>query len=372
MSARFSFTGKLIVTDKPGEKGHYLREGKTKGKVPSNYRSINLQVAAEKNNRAYVELFGSEQDEIKTMSTENEKITIDWGDRFDKKVIDNVASYKKTVIKIGDDRNEFIAPYDAIEFFAEHLDELKDTNVTITGQRSKNLYQDKLSDRFQITGIYPAADDATNRLEVNMDFFFNKESIDTTDWRKEHKLYINGWTEEYLSDLKDNRYVPQKILFDCSKVDWENEKHVQMVNFRLKILGCELDDDNKVVVKLKKGIYKIGVKTTFINGSEEAEFNESMLTEIQKMAVEMGVNTLEDFKPSKKVYGESVIIYKLRDFNMRKDSGYENGAVDTEITIKEFDEKVWAPSVETSVDEIDKDAEESTTNEAEDDEDLFG
>ena len=116
---------------------------------------------------------------------------------------------------------------------------------------------------------------------------------------------------------------------------------------------------------------KIGVKTTYINGSEELAFDESMLTEMQKLAVEMGVNTVEDFKPTQKVYGNSVVVYKLRDYNMRKESAYENGAVDTEISIKEFDEKIWTPSEEASVDEIDKDAEESATN-ADDDEDLFG
>ena len=371
MSARFNFTGKLIVTDKPGEKGHYLREGKTKSKIPANYKSINVQVASDKNNRCFVELFGSEQDEIKTMDVNNSKINIDWADRFDEKVVKDVASYKKTVIKIGDDRKEFISSYDAIEYFIEHLDELKDTDVTITGQRSKNLYQDKLSDRFQITGIYPASDDAIKRLNVSMDFYFNKDSFDATDWGKEHKLYINGWSEEYLSDLKDNRYVPQQLVFDCGKIDFENEKHRNLVNFRLSVLGCELTKDNKISVKVRgKNVFKIGVQCTYVNGSEQVEFDESMLSELQKMAIELGANTIDDFKPKGSVYGNRVTIYKLRDFNMSKGSGYEDGYVDTETTMSEFDEKVWYPTEAESVDDIDKDAEESESGDGDDD--LFG
>ena len=377
MGARFSFTGKLVVNTKQDDKMYYLRTGKTKGDSP--YKSINVQVAADKNNRAFVECFGMVSDTIKTMDTDNNKIDIAWEDRKDKDVMKSVANYKKFIIKIDEDRNEFISSYDAIECFIDNLDELNGKVVTVTGQRVKNLYKDKLSDRFQIASIYYTPDDeTTNRLSVTADFFFNKDSFDLADWNEEHKLYINGWTEEYIGDVKDNRYVEQQIIFDCSKVDWENEKHIAMVNYRLKCLGCELGSNNKPVVKIKgKNVYKMGVILNYINGSEELEFDESMLTPMQKEAIELGLKKLEDFKPAGSTFGTRVVTYKLRDFNMRKDSPYEDGYIDTEITIDEFNEKVWVPAVAESLNEIDnaednlpfKDQKEL----AEDDEDdLFG
>lgn len=376
MGARFSFTGKLIVKTDPDDKMYFKREGKTKGDKPSNYKSLSMQVGSDKNNRAFVEIFGMESKVIKTMDTDNKKIDIDWDDRFDEKVVKGVANFKKTVVKIGDsDRKEFVASYDAIEYIIDHIDELKDKDVTITGQRSKNLYKNKLSDRFQITGLYPAGDDTPRRLSTTMDFFFTKDSFDLTDWDEEHKLYINGWTDEYISDVKENRYVSQQLIFDCSKINWDNEKHVAMVNYRLKCLGCELNDNNKPVVKIKgKNVYKMGVIATYLNGSEELEFNESMLTPMQKEAVELGINKLEDFKPAGSTFGERVTIYKLRDFNMRKDSEYEDGYVDTEITIGEFDEKVWIPADDDTFNEVEG-AEDNLPFESKDEsdeDDLFG
>lgn len=375
MGARFSFTGKLIVKTDPDDKMYFKREGKTKGDKPSNYKSLSMQVGSDKNNRAFVEIFGMESKVIKTMDTDNKKIDIDWDDRFDEKVVKGVANYKKTVVKIGDsDRKEFIASYDAIEYIIDHIDELKDKDVTITGQRSKNLYKNKLSDRFQITGLYPAGDDTPRRLSATMDLFFTKDSFELDDWDEEHKLYINGWTDEYISDVKENRYVPQQLIFDCSKINWDNEKHVAMVNYRLKCLGCELNN-NKPVVKIKgKNVYKMGVIATYLNGSEELEFNESMLTPMQKEAVELGINKLEDFKPAGSTFGERVTIYKLRDFNMRKDSEYEDGYVDTEMTIGEFDEKVWIPADDDTFNEVEG-AEDNLPFESKDEsdeDDLFG
>lgn len=377
MSANFAFVGELKANTKPEDKMYFLKTGRTKGKTSMPYQSLLLSVASEKNMRASVELFGMKQDLIKTMDTDNNKIDIDWDNRFDDDVIKEVANYKKTIIKIGDERKEFVSPYDAVDYVAEHIDELNGKKVVVTGQRSKNLYQNKLSDRFQISSIRTIDDDddQPNRLTVNIDFFFDKDSFDLADWKNEHKLYINGYTSEYISDTKETKYVPQQIVFDCGKIDWKNEKHRSLVAFKLKVLGCELGDEDKVSVKLKgKNVFKIGIKATYVNGSEKAEFDESMLTDMQREAIELGLNTLDDFRPSGSIYGQRVVLYKLRDFNMRKDSAYENGMVDTEISISEFEEDVWFAPEEESVDDIEKDAEDvvSDAQSDEDDDDLFG
>ena len=377
MSANFAFVGELKANTKPEDKMYFLKTGKTKGKTPMPYQSLLLSVASEKNMRANVELFGMMQDTIKTMDTDNNKIDIDWDNRFDDDVVKEVANYKKTVIKIGDERKEFVSSYDAIGYVAEHIDELNGKKVVVTGQRSKNLYQNKLSDRFQISSIRTIDDDddQPNRLTVNIDFFFSKNSFDLADWKSEHKLYINGYTSEYIPDTKETKYVPQQIILDCGKIDWENEKHRNLVAFKLKVLGCELGDGDKISVKLKsKNVFKIGIKATYVNGSEKAEFDESMLTDMQREAIELGLNTLDDFRPSGSIYGQRVVLYKLRDFNMRKDSAYENGMVDTEISISEFEENVWFAPEEESVDDIENDAEDTTSDAQsdEDDDDLFG
>ena len=379
-SARFTFIGTFEVNDKDeASKGYFLREGKTKKGDP--YQSINLQVVQEKNNRSFVECFGMQSSKIQTLDTNMKKTEIKWDDRFDEDVVKDVANFKKTVVKIGDERREFIASYDAISYIVKNLNELKGKTVIVSGQRKKNEYNGKVSDRFEFSSIKTVDDEDTKkRLTVNMELLFDKESFDINDWEKERKLYINGWTDEYMSDVKENRYVPQQIIFDCSKIDLNNEKHRGMVKFRLKMLGCELTDDNKILVKVKaKKLYNIGIITNFINGQEQVEFDKSMLTERQKEALELGLKTLDEMRPSGTAYGERVLIYKLRDFDMRTDGKYTEGYIVSELTQDEFDEKLYKVAEPASIDDLVDDNDElpfgdtKKSDEDEDDEDdLFG
>ena len=58
-------------------------------------------------------------------------------------------------------------------------------------------------------------------------------------------------------------------------------------------------------IKDKKQVHKIGLHINCINGAEEIEFNESCLTDNQKMAIALGMNKLEDFKlPKEKISKE--------------------------------------------------------------------
>ena len=373
--ARFTFIGQLEANTDESSKGYYLREGKTKG--GDKYCSINLQVVQEKNNRGFVELFGVGGKPVMTMDKDNKKISVDWSDRFDEDAIKEVADFKKYSVGIGDEKKKFIASYDAVKYIAEHIDELKGKTVVVTGQRKKNVYEGKISDRFEFSSLRTTDnEDSKNRLTVNMDLVFNKDSIDTADWKDEHKLLINGYALEYMSDVKENRYVPQQIVFDCSKVDFENEKHVKMVKFRLKMLGCDLDENNKVVVKLKaKKLYQMGIITSFINGQEEVPFDESCLTEQQKEALELGLKTLDDFKPAGAVYGQRVVIYKLKDFDMRAEGKYTEGYIEVELTDDEFEEKLYKIEEPASVNDLVDDNDElpfEDTKKEEDDDDLFG
>ena len=353
-------------------KGYYVREGKTGKGIP--YKSINLQIVQEKNNRSFVELFGKAGD-IDTLDTDNKKIKINYDDRFDEDVVKSVANFRKINVKIGEENKSYIASLDAINYIIDNFDDIKGKTVMVTGQRKKNVYNGKIGDRFEFSALKEVSDeDVVKRLTVNTILYFTKDSFDTADWKDEHKLYIHGWTEEYMQDVKENRYVPQTVVFDCGKVDWNNEKHVKQVSFRLKMIGCELDEDNKIVVKAKsKKVYKIGVITTFINGTEKVEFDESMLTPLQKEALELGLKTLDDFKPAGSVYGERVVIYKLKDFDLRKDAGFEDGYVEEDIKLSDFEDKVYIIQELTEDDIVsdDEDDNEDSDDEDSDDDNLF-
>ena len=229
---RFNFTGKVRVNGQDTKYPAY-RNGKTKS--GDKYSSINFFVNAADNNSANVEIFGMISDEIRAGKDEdgNERI-IKWEDRKDKSIVDEVDNFRKHVMSLGDndDRQSFIAPYDAVEFLNDNITELKGKRVTVTGRITKNEYNGKISDRFQIQNVYLAGEDKKDALTIVEEIFFNKDSIDTSDFKEEKKILVSAYTKEYIDKEHPAVYVPCILVIDCSKIDLENEQHVKIFNAR--------------------------------------------------------------------------------------------------------------------------------------------
>ena len=372
---RFSFTGNLNLNGLE-TKNPFHRVGTTSSGKP--YESFNVSVVAEKNNRAYTEVFGMVQDKIKTMDTDNNKVEIDWEDRNDPDIIKSVAGFKKHVVKLGDERKEFISDYDFVKYLASHADDLKDIKATVTGQSSVNVYNGKISQRFTIQNIYEADDESKNQLRITTPYYFNKNSFDFSDWNTEHKIIINGYIQTYIDKDTGNKYVELPTVLDCSKINWDNEKHVNLVKYKLKMLGCDLVDNKPKFKSKGSNFYSIATILAYQNGAEQVDFTEDMLTDTQKELLELGVKTLEDFRPAGNVYGERVQIYKIVDFDIRGD--YENGYVDTELSESEFEDEIYVPIKPESVEDLEEEEEEKPSKknknvepeDSDDDEDLFG
>lgn len=344
---RFKFTGNAHAETDSSKKGYFDRSGTSKSGNP--YTSVTFSVASTPNNRGFVEIFGMERDTIKTLDTNKNKIEIDWDDRNEEGVLKTVL--QKNVMNFTEDgRKEFIADLDVANFIKDHIFELDKKKVTVTGQVSKDFYNGKARDRFVVQSIYTADDNVKTGLNILGDFFFTKDSFDASEWKKEHKILIDGYTKEYVATEKKNMYVPRQLVFDCSKIDFDNEKHVNLVKYRLTQIGLGLEDGMiKNNLKAKK-VYKIAVVISYTNGAEEIAFDEKELTENQREAIELGIKTLDDFRPKGKIYGDRKIEYKLVDFDLRGD--YADGYVALDDTLAEFEDEVYIPAVEESVDDI--------------------
>lgn len=340
---RFKFTGNANAVTDADKKGYFDRSGTSKNGNP--YTSVTFSVASSQNNRGYVEIFGMERDTIKTVDNDGNKIEIDWDDRNDEGVLKTVR--QKNVMNFTEDgRKEFIADLDVAEFIKDHIFELSGKKVVVTGQVKKDFYNGAARDRFVVQSIYAADDNAKTGLNIMGDFFFTKDSIDKSDWKKEHKLYIDGYTEEYVATEKKQMYVGRQLIFDCSKVDFDNEKHVNIVNFRLAQIGLKYDNGDIVNNLKAKKVYKISAIISYINGAEEIAFDEKELTENQRTAIELGFKTLDDFKPKGKIYGDRKVEYKLVDFDLR--DKYADGCVTIDDTIDEFEDEIYVPAAPES------------------------
>jgi len=344
---RFKFIGNAHAVTDPNAKGYFDRSGKTKNGDP--YTSVSFSVASTKNNRGYVEVFGMERDKIKTYDVNDEQIEIDWEDRNSEGVLKSVRS-KNVMNFIKDERKEFIADFDVANYIKDNIHELDGKKVVVTGQASRDFYKDKPRDRFTVQSVFIADDDAKTGLNIYGEFFFTKDSIDTADWKSEHKIYINGYTEEYISTNKKKMYVERTLVFDCSKIDWENEKHVAIVNYRLAQIGLAYENGNIVNNLKSKKVYKTSANISYIRGQEEIPFDESELTENQRTAIELGFKTLDDFKPKGNIYGNVKVEYKLVDFDIRDE--FADGCVALKDSIETFEDNIYVPSQAESEDDV--------------------
>lgn len=345
---RFSFVGNLEFNTKEDAKVPAVRE------IGDHGLGINASIASSKNNRAYVEAVGWENDVIKTKDADNNNIEIKWDDRNDKDVIKQVANYRKNIFSEGDDRHEFISGYDFCSYIQDNLDSLIGKRCLVTGQTQENFWKGKESKRFQINNIYliDEDDERKNKLELTTVLYFNKDSIDTTDFKEEKKIYINGYTSEFLSknDLNEdqggNRYVNMQVILDCSKIDFENEKHVNRLKYNLLNLGLAYKN-GKIVNNLKSNkYYSNEIVLSYYNGAKDmgdaSDITYDMLTDMQKMKVDLGLAKPEDFAAKGRVFGDRVVEYKISNFPNTGD--YADGIVTLEDTASEFEELIFVPS----------------------------
>ena len=362
---RFSFVGEIQASTDSDAKVPFIREISS---ANAEGLSLNLTVVAAQNNRAFIECPGFKNNSLKLWDSDGKEFNIDWNDRFDEKVVDKVASFSKNVITLDGDRHEFIAAYDFVQFIRDNIEEIKGKKFTATGRIKKNVYQGKISDRYELQSLFEVKEDdeKKNQLRVTSDVYFNKESFDSTDWKKDKKLYINGFTCENIDKNNKGVFVNKQLVFDCSKIDFDNEKHVNILKYRLKQMGCDLTDDNKIKINLKKGYYHIIVITNLQNGAEQVEFNESELTDNQRMAIELGLKKLDDFRPSGNIYGEKVTIYKLVDFDLRND--FEDGCIQTE---EDVENKIYSVCLNKDLSDFDEALNPPKETNKEDDFDLF-
>jgi hypothetical protein len=371
--SRFNFIGEISINE-ISSPNPWRRDLKTKNGKEG--LGVNLSVIATQNNRAWVEGVGFVQDNIKIKNEDKTEITVDWSDRNNPEIVKDAAFFYKRTILLDpnnqDSRKEFITDYDFIKYIADNIDEIKGKKVQITGQINKDFYNGTVRDRFRMSSLYirnsedKNGNPVKNKFQITTVFFWDKEGIDLADWKEEKKIYINGYTEEYIDKDNGRKYVPQTLIFDCSKVNLEDEKNVKAMNFRLRQLGL-VYEDGSLSVKLKKGKYYTNeIDISYKNGAEEIEFDESELTETQREAIELGMATLEDFRPKGQIYGNRVTEWKITGFSLK--GKFTDGLQEMDVTTEEFEDNIYTPpKAETLADAM----EESESESDDEVEDLF-
>lgn len=362
--SRFSFCGTPVIpkqkadTKRPFCKEISKKDEKTK--ETKKMLSMTFGIKETDMNMAFVEAFDSQQKVIKTMDVDNEKIDVDWDDRFDEDIIKKVANYRKYIVDLGDEhggRQEFITAYDMIEHLREHLPNY-DGRVVVTGQFTRDWYAKKKMyfSKFRVQNVFAAPEERKNRLLLTMDLFYNKASLDDSDFDESKKMTLDCYIEQYINKDEGRKYVPIQVVFSGAKYDLENEKHKKLFDYKMKYIKVK-----------NKNMVHIPWEIVLLRGAEEAEFDESMLTDSQREQVELGIKTVDDFRPKGNVYGDRIDEFRL--FEPKLEGDYADGVLECDDTADEFEEKIYVPAQDETMEEAKKNSKSSSKAKKDEDED---
>lgn len=355
--ARFSFVGAPILPKKSDSKRPFVEEGEYIDKQTKKKRktlSLNFGVKESDSNMAFVDAFDSVQPTIKTMDTDNEPMEVDWDDRFDADILEKVANYRKYIVDLGEDyggRQEFITVYDMIEFLREHLPDY-DGRVVVTGQFTRNWYAKKKMyfSKFRVQNVFAASEERKSRLLITADLFYNNNSLDDGDYDDSKKMTLDCYIEQYINKDEGRKYVPIQCVFSGAKYDPENERHKKLFDYKMKyIKPTEIIVDDKTVKLKSTQMVHIPWELVLLRGAEEMDFDESMLTDAQKEQIELGIKTLDDFKPKGNIYGDRIDEFRLLEPKLEGD--FAGGFLEADDKGEEFDEKIYQPPMDETMDE---------------------
>lgn len=362
--SRFSFCGTPVIpkqkadTKRPFCKEISKKDEKTK--ETKKMLSMTFGIKETDMNMAFVEAFDSQQKVIKTMDVDNKKMDVDWDDRFDEDIIEKVANYRKYIVDLGDEhggRQEFITAYDMIEHLREHLPNY-DGRVVVTGQFTRDWYAKKKTyfSKFRIQNVFAAPEERKNRLLLTMDLFYNKSSLDDSDFDENKKMTLDCYIEQYINKDEGRKYVPIQVVFSGAKYDLENEKHKKLFDYKMKYIKVK-----------NKNMVHIPWEIVLLRGAEEAEFDESMLTDSQREQVELGIKSVDDFRPKGNIYGDRIDEFRL--FEPKLEGDYADGVLECDDTADEFEEKIFVPAADETMEEAKKNSKSAKSKSKKDEDD---
>lgn len=359
--ARFTFVGELSI---PKDLERFYRSWEKNGRE---FATISFGVKAG-TSIVNCELFGMKNDEVYYTSNDNEKISVAWDRRNDEEILKDCRYYDKHFCRLTEDK-EFIAAYDLVEELSRVLPSYEG-KVKITGNIELQPYSkdgnSKVFTKYIIKNIYKASESDKVGLSADYDMFYNKDGIDTDSFKTDKRIYLSSYVKQYIGDNSpssryiDNNgirgegqkgqtvYIPMNFVLNLDKVDMENPLHKKRADY----LAGEL-----AKAKSNKKMYEQEWHCSIVSGAEEVEFDETQLTEDQKTQIDVGLATLDDFKPKGSIYGSRVEEVRLIKPNLT--GRFTDGIIECEPEVLEEVESATMRFVEVeSFADLVKEAEE--------------
>lgn len=301
-------------------------------------------------------------------------IDIRWEDRFNEDKIDSVAAFRRFICDTGDTRMRyklqdivdekveiseeleaaginsidaakaalekslskkkiFLSEYDFAEYMARVAasEKFKDKLFYISGTYdvAYNADKQRYYTTYHVNRVVLAPDDAEPITELKIDFLFNSNGFDDSQYEESGKAHVTGWIQYYDSSVKANGFMPLTVAIK------ENEKKVGALRRKFTI-----DDEDS--------IKQIGLTLKVVNGSERMEITMDMLDEETREDIECGILSFEEVKRSmnNSVMGERVSELRFMELTARKST-----VQDTVYTLDDMHPAVLETDVEDLFDD---------------------
>ena len=359
-NATFTFCGSPMIPKQDKAGRPWVNEGETKkgGKVLS--LSFGVKNGS---NCVYVESNGFKNDVIKTYDKDNKPLDVDWDDRFDEDKIKEVAQGRRFVVNLTE-KKEFITEWDMIEYLKDVLPSFEG-NIIVRGRytRTPAKPDSKIPfyDHYEIRTVAKASDKAIPQHKVTMELYYDKNSVDTSDYKTDKIFHFSGLTPTYIRSESETMLTPIEMNFNVGAYNADDEKQKRQLNVILKHLQPK-----------GKGYYHAKWDVMVINGAEEVPFSIDSLTDEQREFVDCGLRTLEEYKRSYNgtLYGERKREMRLFMPNL-SGSNFENGMVQADYTTREIEDMTFIPKADESLESVVAQTSEEK-DETEDESDVDG
>lgn len=232
-----------------------------------------------------------------------------------------LEDYKKEYIEKSDNLHEFISEYDFVLFIKESAEILKQHKIRVTGNLEMSLWKEKYYVSYVPKHIEFVKDDVENKLQALVDVYFDKSAIDDTLLKTDNKLIVNGYLISYDNNARADRFYPKKFIING--VNFEDEEQVQMFELVKSFVTTDKDTIHHMLWNVN--VYK---------GAEVKEFTYNDLTLTQRQFVDMGLATIEEYRPKGGYLGGNIEEFKL--FMPELADDYKDGILDSEMTEEEF------------------------------------
>lgn len=241
---------------------------------------------------------------------------IPFADRFLQENIDKVGYNKKIrvslepeyVISIDDEgrevrqvkkddkgnivyqQKEFLFIGDAIDYIKTHLS--NGQRVYIYGKEEINQYINSKTNKLvtvtnrRINQIRVAREDEENEATGTINFLFEKDSFDKSDFKNTKKYTIQGY-RTYKNDEGVVVPIPTNYTLDFSNpnVDWEDEEIKERVSYLTEVFTEGVKRDK---------VYQTQWRVKLFEGNEEIELTEKDLSKDLQKRVKLGFISKED------------------------------------------------------------------------------